>query len=218
MAGKVNTSKRTGRPAKAIPYQYAEVAQAWMNANMAAHQGMPSNPDHQALIIGALMERIKDRDPSLHEHCRRSIASIANLETCRFASADRIKEEIGRELYNIIDGKIRRLTHAPYTLRQQRGALIDYLTKEEYPNHANNTLTRTHWIGQHWARMIAICAPVHCFCQHYNAEHDSLVQTAKKARKTVAAFRTRSEIAVLIVAHLHTISPAQAHKLLKTPL
>ncbi|MDN5941577.1 MAG: hypothetical protein L0H94_06825 [Nitrospira sp.] len=120
---------RQGRPAKGISYQGVEEVTAWANANMREHQGLPSNPEHREIVIGALMMRLKDVDSNLFLHCYRAIGTIANLETCRFASKDRIEEEIAREAYNIVHGKVRRLTHAPFTLQQQRGALIDYISK-----------------------------------------------------------------------------------------
>ncbi|MDN5941578.1 MAG: hypothetical protein L0H94_06830 [Nitrospira sp.] len=66
--------------------------------------------------------------------------------------------------------------------------------------------------------MIAICSPIHCYCQHYDTDHAGLIHTAKQADKTVSLFRTAADLATLVVAHLHTITPNQAEKLRKTPL
>jgi hypothetical protein len=202
-----------------VPYQTIEQLQAFAQANFTANKGMPENADHRALVIVALMGRIKKLSPAVYRVCEQSIKTIANFESLLFAYDARREIEILREIVTIDRGKVPRVTHYPPLLRQQRAALLDYFTQEKIDMRQTSS-GRLLAIRDRWPRIVEVLTRLPCSCGNYDREYKEFNRRAKtdvvKTRNGMERrVDTPAELADLLLAHLHSLSFSQLRKLLK---
>lgn len=210
-----------GKPSKRppVPYHVLENIQAYMNANTAHTEGMPSQKWHSLLIV-SLLERLNQRDPREAQYCEQVIAAIANLEAARFVTPDRIEEEIRLQFRNLIYGKPSRATHHIGTIQSQHGAVLDYLRQQKYPLHANHDKTREKWLETHWTRLMDVISIIPCPCIYTSRSLSfvEFIETVKRftcEKKRQYRLHSQADTTDLIIANLHSTSPLNIERLLK---